>query len=484
MPMKVACSCDMDGSMTPPSLKRVAAVVAAMAAFLAPFVGSAVNVALPAISSEFALDAVSRYWVNIAFLVLAAVFLVPFGRIADLYGRKKVFAGGLLIYALASLLCGMAHSASWLIGGRALQGLGSAMIFGTGVAIVTSVFPPGERGQALGLNVAVTYLGLSLGPVLGGVLTQQLGWRSIFLAVALLGTAALVLTVWKLRGEWAEGESARFDFVGAIIYGLTLVALMLGLSKLPALSGALSLAGSVAGLAIFVRWEVKVANPILNLGLFRYNRIFAFSNLAALINYSATFAVGVLLSQYLQYIKGLTAQQAGVILLAQPAVMALCSWFTGWLSDRVEARVLASAGMGVTTAGLALLASLSSHTALGFIICGLLLLGVGFALFSSPNTNAVMGSVERRFYGVASATLATMRSVGQTVSQGIVMLVFALALGEVAITPEVYTRFLAASRVAFGIFAVLCLGGVFASLARGNARTDSTGDAYGDHSRR
>ncbi len=471
--------------MTSPSLKRVAAVVAAMAAFLAPFVGSAVNVALPAISSEFALDAVSRYWVNIAFLVLAAVFLVPFGRIADLYGRKKVFAGGLLIYALASLLCGMARSASWLIWGRALQGPGSAMIFGTGVAIITSVFPPGERGQALGLNVAVTYLGLSLGPVLGGVLTQQLGWRSIFLAVALLGTAALVLTVWKLRGEWAEEEGTRFDFAGAIIYGLSLVALMLGFSKLPALAGVMLLAGSAVGLVIFARWEMRVANPILNLGLFRHNRIFAFSNLAALINYSATFAVGVLLSQYLQYIKGLTAQEAGFILLAQPAVMALCSCFTGWLSDRIEARVLASAGMGITTAGLALLASLGSHTALGFIICCLLLLGMGFALFSSPNTNAVMGAVERRFYGVASATLATMRSVGQTVSQGIVMLVFALALGEVAITPEVYTRFLAASRVAFSIFAVLCLGGVFASLARGNARgTALTGDAYGDHSRR
>lgn len=469
----------MDESAAQPWLKHVATIVAAMAAFLAPFVGSAVNVALPAISSEFALDAVSRYWVNIAFLVVAAVFLVPFGKVADLYGRKKVFATGLLIYTMASLLCGLARSAPGLIGGRALQGLGSAMIFGTGVAILTSVFPPGERGQALGLNVAVTYLGLSLGPVLGGILTQQLGWRSIFLAVALLGVGAFVLTLWKLKGEWAEERTEHFDLVGAVIYGLALIALILGLSKLPTLPGTLLLGGSVVGLIIFARWETSVASPVLNLSLFRSNRVFAFSNLAALVNYSATFAVGVLLSQYLQYIKGLTAQQAGFILLAQPAVMALCSWFTGWLSDRVEARILASAGMGVTTVGLVLLAFLSSQMALSFVISCLVLLGLGFALFSSPNTNAVMGSVERRFYGVASATLATMRSVGQTFSQGIVILIFALVIGEVAITPEVYPQFLVASRIAFGVFAGLCCGGVFASLARGSNR----GNAYGNRPR-
>ncbi|MCX7682930.1 MAG: MFS transporter, partial [Anaerolineae bacterium] len=307
-----------------------------------------------------------------------------------------------------------------------------------------------------------------LGPVLGGILTQQLGWRSIFLAAALLGASAFVLTLWRLKGEWAAEGVERLDGVGAIIYSLTLVALILGLSRLPTLPGTLLLGGSVAGLIVFARWETRVANPVLNLNLFRSNRVFAFSNLAALVNYSATFAVGVLLSQYLQYIKGLTAQQAGFVLLAQPAVMALCSWFTGWLSDRVEARILASTGMGVTTVGLALLAFLSSQMAVGFIVLCLVLLGLGFALFTSPNTNAVMGAVERRFYGVASATLATMRSIGQTFSQGIVILIFAVIIGEVAITPEVYPQFLVASRVAFGIFAMLCCGGVFASLARGD----------------
>ncbi len=452
------------------ALKTTTAVVAALAAFLTPFVGAAVNVALPALADEFALDAVSRYWVNIAFLLIAAVFLVPLGRVADLYGRKRVFVGGLLVYTLASLACALARSAAWLVAGRALQGLGGAMIFGTGVAILTSVFPPGERGNALGLNTAVTYLGLSLGPVVGGVLTQQLGWRSIFLTVTLLGLLALGLTVWKLKGEWAEGKGERFDLAGALVYGLALVALILGLSRLPTWPGVLLVAVGATGLAGFAWWETRAANPVLNLNLFRRNAVFAFSNLAALVNYSATFAVGVLLSQYLQYIKGLTAQQAGMILLAQPAVMAAFSWFTGWLSDKVEARILASAGMGVTTVGLVLLALLGGQTALGFIVTCLILLGLGFALFSSPNTNAVMGAVERPFYGVASAMLATMRSVGQTFSQAIVIVIFAVSVGEVAITPEIHPQFLAALRIAFGVFAALCFAGVWASLARGSTR--------------
>jgi MFS family permease len=360
--------------------------------------------------------------------------------------------------------------ALWLIGSRALQGLGGAMIFSTAIAILTSIFPAGERGNALGLNTAVTYLGLSLGPVLGGVLTQQLGWRSILLVVALLGLIALVLVVWKLKGEWAEARGERFDFAGAIVYGLALVALMIGLSQLPAPLGAVLITAGVVGLVVFVWWETRTANPVLNLNLFRRSAVFAFSNLAALINYSATFAVGVLLSQYLQYIKGFTAEQAGIILLAQPVVMAAFSWFTGWLSDKASARILASAGMAVTVMGLALLAFLSERTALGFVVFCLILVGLGFALFSSPNVNAVMGSVERQFYGVASATLATMRSVGQTFSQGIVIVVFALTVGEVAITPEVYPQFLAAVRIAFGVFAALCFAGVFASLARGSTQ--------------
>jgi MFS family permease len=206
------------------------------------------------------------------------------------------------------------------------------------------------------------------------------------------------------------------------------------------------------------------------MNLFRSNTVFVFSNLAALINYSATFAVSFLLSLYLQYIKGLSPQNAGLILVSQPIMQALFSPSAGRLSDRIESRIVASAGMALTVIGLLLLTLLNEETALVFIIVSLMLLGFGFALFSSPNTNAIMSSVEKRFYGVASATLGTMRLIGQTLSMGIAMLIFAIHIGKVQITPEYYAPFLTSTQTAFVVFAVLCFGGIFASLARGNVR--------------
>jgi MFS family permease len=375
------------------TVKRAALLVATLGAFLTPFMGSAVTLALPRIGQAFSMDAVLLGWVATAYLLAAAMFLVPFGKIADIHGRKRIFTYGVVTLTLASFLCAISTSGTLLICFRVLQGIGSAMIFSTGIAILTSVFPAGERGKALGINVAAVYLGLSLGPFLGGLLTQHLGW-----------------------------------------------------------------------------WEQRVEHPVLNMALFRGNTVFAFSNLAALINYSATFAVGFLMSLYLQYVRGLSPQSAGLVLVSQPIVQAVFSPFAGRLSDRVESRTVASAGMGFTVVGLVLLAGLDDDTSLRFIVASLMLLGFGFALFSSPNTNAIMSSVEKRFYGVASATLGTMRLIGQMFSMGIVMLIFSLIMGKVEIAPENYPSLLASAKLAFTIFAILCFGGIFASLARGKVR--------------
>ncbi|MFH1773992.1 MAG: MFS transporter [Methanobacteriota archaeon] len=451
--------------------KRSALLVATLASFLTPFMGSSVNIALPSIGKEFAMDAVLLSWVATSFLLAAAMFLVPFGRIADIHGRKRIFTYGILIYTVSSLLSAISTSAIILISYRVLQGIGGAMIFGTAVAILTSVFPPGERGKALGINVAAVYLGLSLGPFLGGFLTQHFGWRSIFLANVPLGLIIIVIIFWKLKGEWAEAKGEKFDFTGAIIYSLTLVAIMYGFSLLPAMSGAWLILIGVLGISAFVVWELRVESPVLNINLFRNNTVFAFSNLAALINYSATFAVGFLLSLYLQYIKGLNPQNTGLILVSQPIVMAIFSPLAGRLSDRIEPRIVASIGMALTVVGLFLFTFLNEKTPLEFIVASLILIGFGLALFSSPNTNAIMSSVEKRFYGVASATLGTMRLTGQMLSMGIATLIFAVYVGRVQITPEYYLLFLKSAKAAFVIFAALCFGGIFASLARGKLRT-------------
>jgi len=350
------------------------------------------------------------------------------------------------------------------------------MTFATAMAILTSVYPPGERGRAIGIASAFTYLGLSFGPVLGGVLTQHLGWRSIFYASVPIGAAGFVLVLWKLKGEWRSPPRGRFDLAGSLLYALALPGLMYGLSRLPGLAGVWFLAGGLAGLALFVLREARAADPVLDIRLFRGNPVFAFSNLAALINYAATFAVTFLLSLYLQYIKALPPQSAGLLLVIQPAIMAALSPLAGRLSDRIQPRTLASLGMLCAAVGLGVFAFLAAATSLAVVAAGLALLGFGFALFSAPNTNSIMSSVGPQHYGVASATLAAMRLVGQMLSMGAALLVFTLFLGKASVTPATHGAFLSATRTAFAGFAFLCFGGVFASLARGR-REDGAKEA-------
>ena len=457
--------------MSTDSNKTPALVAATLTSFLTPFMGSAVNIALPTIGKQFDLDAIWLSWVTLSFSLAAAVFLVPFGKLADIHGRKRIFAVGTLLFTISTLLVGISTSAAMLFAFRVAQGIGSAMIFGTGVAILTSVYEPGERGRVLGLNVAAVYLGLSLGPSIGGLLTEQLGWRSVFLVTVPLGLAAVAYVAWGLKGEWAEARGESFDLAGSAIYSAALVAIMLGFSRLPKLLGGGLILAGLAGIGLFIVWETRTRSPVLDVGLFSRNRVFAFSNLAALINYSATAAVGFLLSLYLQYVKELTPQQAGLVLIAQPVMQALFSPLAGRLSDRVEPRVVASTGMAISAVGLFLLIWLGNATSLAWIVLCLILLGFGFALFSSPNMNAIMGSVERRLYGVASGTLGTMRLVGQTFSLGVAALLFALYMGNVKIEPQYYPQFLASVKTAFAILTVLCVGGVFASLTRGKLRS-------------
>ena len=450
--------------------KRTVLVVAALSPFLATFMASSINIALPSIGREFQMNAVLLGWVATAYILASATCLLPFGRLADIHGRKKILTWGISIFTIASLALTFVPSATVLIALRAVQGIGGAMIFTTSIAILTSVFPIGERGKALGINAAATYLGLSLGPVLGGLLTQHFGWRSIFLVTGLLGVTIIGLILGKLKGEWAEARGEKFDLTGSVIYGLALTGIIYGFSLLPTMLGIWLIIMGAAGIFAFVKRELGAESPLLDINLFRKNRVFAFSNLALLLNYSAAYAVTFLISLYLQYIKGLSPPSAGLILVAMPAVQASFSPVAGRLSDRIEPRILASAGMGLITAGLALFIFLGENTSLGFIIASLILIGLGFGFFTSPNTNAIMSSVKQRFYGVASATLATMRQVGMSFSMGITMLLFAIYIGRVEITPEHYPMFLSSTKIAFIIFTALCSAGIFASLARGKTR--------------
>ncbi len=438
-----------------------------ISSFTTPFMGSSVNVALPAIGRDFSMDALSLSWVASSFLLAAAIMLVPLGRLADLFGRRIFFLSGSLIFSLSSLLSIWPETESLFIALRVVQGIGAAMVFSTGTALLVSAYPAGERGKMLGINIAAVYTGLTAGPFIGGLLTQHLGWQAIFIVNAALGLAAAVLAV-RLEKEAlpaAAGES--FDLGGSFLYATALFALMYGFSRLPSLSGAVLIAGGGVCFIVFIRGQLKKRSGLINLHLFMGNRVFAFSNLAALIHYCATFAITFLLSLYLQHVKGLLPSQAGFVLVIEPLLQAVFSPLAGRLSDRYEPRIISSIGMSITVVGLAGLIFIASDTPLYGIVCCLALLGIGFALFSSPNVNAVMSSVEDRFYGLASATQATMRMVGQMLSMGIAMLVFAWIIGNHGIDHENGALLMVSAKSIFAILAAICTAGVFASLARG-----------------
>ncbi|MEG6523564.1 MFS transporter [Desulfotomaculum sp. 1211_IL3151] len=454
------------------SLKRYTLLVACGASFLTPFMGSAINLAIPSIGKEFNSNALLLSWVATSYILASATFLVPFGRLADIVGRKKIFLLGIIAFTLSSFFCGFAWSINSLILFRVLQGIGSAMIFGTGMAILTSVFPPQERGKVLGINVATVYTGLSLGPVLGGVLNHNLGWQSIFYLTALISLVVLLFSIAKLKGEWAGAKGEPFDLLGSLLYSVGLVTFMYGISAIDSVVWAkYVLAIGLVVLITFVFYEMKVTHPVLKIGLFSKNITFAFSNLAALINYSATFALGFLLSMYLQVVLGYNSQTAGLILLSQPVLMALLSPYAGTLSDRIDPRIVSSWGMAISTLGLFIFCFLTKTTPIWLVVLNLGLLGIGFALFSSPNTNSVMGSVEKKFYGVASSTLGTMRLTGQTISMAVVTLLLTIYIGEVNLSSADPDSLLKGTKTAFIVFTVMCFGGIFASLARGKANS-------------
>ncbi len=450
--------------------KKATLIIVIIASFLTPFMGSSVNVALPSIGKEFRMNAVMISWIPTSFILSAVTLLIPFGKLADIYGRKKIFTIGIGVFTCASLLLAISMSAAQFIAFRVLQGCGSAMIFGTGIAILTSVFPADERGKALGFNVASVYVGLSLGPFLGGLLTQHFGWRSIFLINIPLGLIIILLVICKLKGEWAEAIGEKFDYIGALLYSFSVITFTYGISLMPRVYAFWFVGLGLLSFYIFLRRERNLKSPLIELALFKKNRVFAMSSLAALINYSGSYGVNFLLSLYLQLTKGLSPQNAGLVLLLNPVVMAFISPFAGRLSDKIEPRIVASTGMALTALGLFLFIFLSGHSSLAFVLTGLLLIGIGFAFFSSPNTNAMMSSIEKRFYGVASGTVSTVRLLGQVFSMSIIMVIFSIFIGKIQISPENYEPFLKSTKSVFIISTALCICGIFASLVRGKVR--------------
>jgi EmrB/QacA subfamily drug resistance transporter len=465
-------------------------IVIAIGIFMATLDSSIVNIGLPAIARHFgtALGGTIE-WVVIAYLVVMAAAMLTIGRLADIVGRKPVWATGLIVFTIASALCGAASSLGFLVGFRALQGFGAAMLMAISPAMLLAAFPANERGRALGMNALVASIGVSTGPTIGGILTQTLGWRAIFYVNVPVGILGFILAMRILKEERRPWQG-RFDPAGAILLAIGLASLTLGLSfgaewgwGSPRIVAALVI-GTVGLLAMIVV-ELRVREPVLDLTLFR-NRVFASASFSQILSFLALAAVGFLLPFYLEQLRGYSTTRAGLLLTPLPITIAIVAPFSGSLADRVGTRILAPLGLGIACVGLFLLSQLRAGSPIWLLLIILPIVGLGQGLFQSPNNSAMLGAVPPGRTGVASGILATGRTVGQSVSVALAGAIFTSAGAAVAGAELGRIHHGEASQPAGGIAAlqhtfehgfhaafVVCAGlaalGILTSLVRGDA---------------
>jgi len=436
--------------------------------FATPLMLSATNVALPAIAQDLHLSAIQLSWIPMAYLMACAMSVLLFGNLADRFGRKKVFLIGTAAVIVTSALGAFAVTGTMLVVARFLQGIASAMLYATQIAIVTSAYPAHKRGKVLGIVVSVIYIGLSVGPLIGGYLIDAYSWHATFLMQIPLALVVLALGITKVPVEWRSDKVTPFDYFGAISYSVGIFLICLAVAEMPSTLGLALFTGALFVLFIFVRHSLTTAHPFWNVRLFFSNRVFAFSNGASLLMYCATYSNIVLLSLYLQYLKGFPATTAGMLLMVQPFFMAVLAPITGRLSDNIEPRLLSSSGVAVTAIGLFLMAGLNESSSIGIIVFSLAITGTGFSLFSPPNVNAIMGSVDTKDAGIASSAMSTIRLMGQLTSMVIVSLMLGVFLGDSIISPSNYASLGQAIHNSFIVAALLCIPGIALSLSRGS----------------
>jgi EmrB/QacA subfamily drug resistance transporter len=464
------------------SYMRIILLITCLGSMMAPLDSTIVSVSLPVMTGDLRMSSETAIWIPTAYLVSLAVLLLTMGRLSDIRGRKNIFIFGFGVFVLGSLLCSLASDGAQLIVFRVLQGIGAACIAATSTAIITDTFPSKERGKALGINAMAVYIGLSLGPALGGLLTGIAGWRSIFWINIPIGIAVMVLA-WRFVRDTGEiRKEERLDVPGVLLFSVGLTSLLIFLTLgeqygwgSAGILGLIAMA-TISLLLFFIVEHRKGRAAMLDTSLITGNRLFAAANFSALLNYAAYFSVAFMLSYYMQEVLGYSILYTGLVLLIMPVVMAVLSPISGWASDRIGSRSLASIGMATVALGLLFMSALTTTSSVLYIGVGLLVLGVGMGLFSSPNTSAVMGCVERRRLGVASGTLSTMRFVGQAVSLSIMGAIIAsvagpdfissLTLGTVnsAVTYDAFVRGMDA---VFLVGALIAAVGTVTSLARG-----------------
>lgn len=443
--------------------KNLLLLICTVLSFFTVFAVNAVTIVIPSIASEYGMSNIIQNWVTIIFLLVVAVLSVPAGQISAKFGLKKVTNISIVLFIIISVVNVLVTTQEQFLACRFILGISLAFINVTSMAMIVSAFPPEERGKALGINITGVYVGLSLSPVLGGILNYNLGWRSVVLFGVPFLFVILALLLTKIDEEWISFKGIPLDIKGSLTYGIGMVLFMYGFTILNTQLGIVLTILGILILIIFGLIELRREYPVFNINFFK-NHKFLSANFASLCAYLATYAVTTILNYHLQYIKGFDSQTAGLILLVAPLCQVVLAPIAGRLSDKYVPQILAAIGMALGTISLFLFSSLNGQTPLEFLILSMIIYGIGFGLFSPPNTNVIMGSVPPKDTSIASAAVATMRTVGQAMSMGILTLVFAFVMGNVPIIEQYYPLLISSCQITCLICVVLCIASVFASL--------------------
>ncbi|MBQ2666370.1 MFS transporter [Methanobrevibacter sp.] len=444
-------------------LETVVVFVSFITSFFAVFLSNGVIIGVPAIAQDFAMNNVIQNWIPTILFLVVAVFTVPAGQISGKFGVKKSLLAGIIVFLIGSIGACLSFSTETFLFFRVVQGAGMAFLNVSAMAMVVQAVKPQNRGKALGFTVTGVYLATSLSPVICGFLVHNFGWRSMFYFVIPFLVLCIILMVLKIPKEWKTYEKDKIDKVGSVLYAIGILAFIYGFTTLITTTGKILTVAGVILLIIFGWYELKQKSPVFNMNLFK-NKKFTSSNIAALCSYLAIMVVTTILNYHFQYVRGWDAQMSGMILIITPIIMALMAPNSGKLSDKIHPQKLAAIGIGIAAVALAILTFLNGDTPLYVVILAMVLQGVGMGLFSSPNMNAIMSSVPPKDAPTASASQATMRTIGQTMSLGLLTLIFAWVMGSLELAPEYASMIVQASQTICLICTIACVLSVFASL--------------------
>ncbi|MBP3792398.1 MAG: MFS transporter [Methanobrevibacter sp.] len=431
--------------------------------FFAVFLSNGIIIGVPAIAQDFAMNNVIQNWVPTIFFLVVAVFTVPAGQISGKFGVKKSLLAGIIVFLIGSIGACLSFSTESFLIFRIMQGAGVAFLNVSAMAMVVHAVSPKSRGKALGFTVTGVYLATSLSPVICGFLVHNLGWRSMFYFVIPFLVLCIILMITKIPQEWKTYQDDKIDKVGSLLYGIGILFFIYGFTSLITTPGKILTVLGIILLVIFGAYELRQKSPVFNMNLFK-NKKFTSSNVAALCSYLAIMVVTTILNYHFQYVRGWNAQMSGAILIITPIIMAIMAPNSGRLSDKIHPQKLAAIGIGIAAIALLILTFLTGDTPLYVVILAMILQGIGMGLFSSPNMNAIMSSVPPKDAPTASASQATMRTIGQTMSLGLLTLVFAWIMGNLELAPQYAGMIVQASQIICGICTLACVLAVFASL--------------------